>query len=153
MLQRIQTLFIVIAVISLCLVFAFPVWKGVFSVGTETKEATYNVMVEGLKISNIIVLANLVVCLGMALGALFMYKKRTLQMKLVALNVFFIALLMGFFFLNIESMTTLFGTANKDSEGYKLAFFLPIIALLLHVVAYRFIKKDEALVRSVDRIR
>lgn len=153
MLQRIQTLFIVGALISLCLVFAFPVWEGVFSIDNEVKNVTYDVHTEGLKISFILVTISLLVTIGMASVAIFIYKKRELQMKIVALNVFFIALVMGFFFLNIDSITELYGAVNKDSEGYKLAFFLPIIALLLSIAAYKFIKKDHALIKSVDRIR
>ena len=36
---------------------------------------------------------------------------------------------------------------------YKIGFFLPIIALIFNVLANFYIKKDEDLVRSADRIR
>ena len=51
-------------------------------------------------------------------------------------------------------------TYNAQSEilpnilgEYKLGLFMPAIALILNSIANRYIRKDEKLVRSVDRIR
>jgi len=43
---------------------------------------------------------------------------------------------------------------RPEMEGtYKLGFFLPAFALIFNVLSNRFIRRDEKLVRSVDRIR
>ena len=43
---------------------------------------------------------------------------------------------------------------GMESRGlFKPGYFLPLGAMILNSLANRFIKKDEDLVRSVDRIR
>ena len=38
-------------------------------------------------------------------------------------------------------------------ENFDISFFLPIAGIILNMLANRFIRKDEELVRSVDRLR
>jgi hypothetical protein len=41
----------------------------------------------------------------------------------------------------------------KDGGSYEIGFWSILVAMVMNMLANRFIKKDEALVRSVDRIR
>jgi len=95
-------------------------------------------------------LAGLVSCL-VALYSIFQYKNRLTQLKLGAVNAFII---MAY----VATATYFIYTGEKEigyeSRGiFKPGYFLPLAALLLNSLANRFIKKDEKLVRSVDRIR
>jgi hypothetical protein len=38
-------------------------------------------------------------------------------------------------------------------ENYEMGFFLVIIAMICNILANRFIRRDEKLVRSADRMR
>jgi hypothetical protein len=43
---------------------------------------------------------------------------------------------------------------NPKLEGaFQPAFYLPTLALMLNLLANRFIRRDEQLVRSADRLR
>lgn len=85
-----------------------------------------------------------------ALINIFLYKKRKLQMKVATLT----SLVILFFYI------TLFVYFNSYTAKYELVFsslqfglILPIIALIFNVLAILRIKKDENLVKSLDRIR
>jgi len=82
---------------------------------------------------------------------IFKYKNRLTQIKLGTLN----SLLM-----TGSLVYLVYLTYNAQSEilpdilgEYKLGLFMPAIALILNSIANRYIRKDEKLVRSVDRIR
>jgi hypothetical protein len=72
------------------------------------------------------------------------------QVKLGALNVLIISV----------SLVTIIWFTNQTYElwpesigKYGLGIFFPAIALLSNMMANRFIRKDERLVKSMDRIR
>lgn len=80
-------------------------------------------------------------------AAIFLYKKRLVQIRIL---VFTLVLLVGLFGL-------FFFFSYMGFEGAKAAFKIPvvfpIIALILDYLAIRAIGKDEALIRSLNRIR
>jgi glucan phosphoethanolaminetransferase (alkaline phosphatase superfamily) len=82
---------------------------------------------------------------------IFKYKNRLTQIKLGPLN----SLLM-----TGSLVYLVYLTYNAQSEvlpnilgEYKLGLFMPAIALILNSIANRYIRKDEKLIKSVDRIR
>ena len=92
---------------------------------------------------NVLIAIAVIICI-------FLYKKRTLQFRIInivaLLFLAFIALMRADLF--IEDIT------DKDlvSSGI-ITPFIPLIASLSSFYAGKFIKKDEELVRSADRIR
>ena len=92
----------------------------------------------------------MVSCL-VGLYTIFQYKKRLLQIKLGAVNAFII---MAFVATATYFIYTGENQIGFESRGvFHVGYFLPLAALLLNSLANRFIRKDEKLVRSVDRIR
>ena len=79
-----------------------------------------------------------------SLLGLFMFKNRKFQMKLIRLTVL-IQMIIG---IRIFMLFNKFEVVLNNSFLFLLAFTL--IALIM---AYRGVKKDDDLVRSVDRIR
>lgn len=77
----------------------------------------------------------------------FLYKKRILQIRLLIFNIILLLGLFGLFFYFTYS----------GFDGAKVAFKIPVafpvVAIILDWLAIRSIGKDEALVRSMDRIR
>lgn len=78
---------------------------------------------------------------------IFLYKKRILQIRIL---VFTIILLLGLFGLFFYFTYTGF---NDVKVAFKVPITFPIIAAILDFLAIRAIGKDEALIRSLDRIR
>lgn len=74
-------------------------------------------------------------------------------MRIVAITVFLVSLAEGLVILDLTKLEETLKTVATTNMSYGVAYWLPLGAVLLLVLAYRSIKKDEDLVRSVDRIR
>lgn len=82
---------------------------------------------------------------------IFKYKNRLTQIKLGTLNSLLIAgSLVYLVYLTYKAQSEILPIILGE---YKIGLFMPAIALVLNSIANRFIRKDEKLVRSVDRIR
>ena len=158
MLQRIQTVFLILVALMMLLTLFFPFWTyeaagspeyyGLYSFYFEYFDTEINEMARTFfPFTFIATLA--VASVTVALLEITRYKNRLLQIKLGALNSLFIA--------GTLILAAWFATDFIKSQGvtgrYGIAFFLPAAALLFNLLANRYIRKDERLVRSVDRIR
>jgi hypothetical protein len=79
---------------------------------------------------------------------IFMYKNRKLQVKLNYLAIFVLIILLG---LSIYQNGFLSGEKQFSEKDIKL--LVPVISIVFLLIANRYIKRDERLVKSVDRIR
>lgn len=93
---------------------------------------------------------------------LFSYKNRALQIKLCTVTFFINILLLGFLFISPDIISNkisvsldlgLDKVASRKMTHYQWASFFPFVSLIFINMASRRIKKDEALVRSADRLR
>ncbi len=158
MIQRIQTVFLVLAIIAVILLAFFPLatfysQTGIFVLHAYELES----ITPGAKIpfvpwifAPLAVIALVVLILNVI--ALLSYKNRIKQIKLlqvsILLNILFIVGLMFYYVPTIEENTS---TAVDYTES--IGIYLPLISLVFTLIAQHFIKKDEKLVRSVDRLR
>lgn len=86
----------------------------------------------------------------LALVNIFLYKKRKLQMRIGTLT----SLLILFFYVTLYVYFSDYTAEYKlEFSSFQFGLVLPIIALILNVLAILRIKKDENLVKSLDRIR
>ena len=156
MLQRIQTVFLLL--VALCMLFTFflPFWS------LEATESTSGFGLSSLYLESIsdgtstktyFPYAFIGICavaaIIVAIVEITRYNNRLLQIKLGALNSLLIA---GTLILAAYFATDLI-KEHSAAGHYGLAFFLPAAALFFNLLANRYIRKDERLVRSVDRIR
>ena len=146
MIQRKQTLFLLaVALIAISMFFVpFIVLAG----DTHNENIFLSSVLQGYNNSNIyypLILNFIVIILSVII--IFLYKNRVLQYKLSNLLIVFNVFITGLFF--ILSFEVAFGTLHSYSFGA----FLPIISAVFAYLAAHFIKKDEQLVRSADRIR
>src|SRR5690606_39801292 len=136
MIQRIQTFYlVVVALISGVLPLILELWK---DGGGESVFAWNSV---GLAIA----------FYGSALLALisiFLYKNRQNQFVVNRLNIILNLFLLGFF---VYRSLNLSGGAAVPQKG--IGMLIPVFSIVLLVLANRAIKKDEDLVKSVDRLR
>ena len=79
--------------------------------------------------------------------AIFSYKNRKRQVQFVFFAILSILILLGVF---------IFFTYISFSGAlisFKIGAVLPLVAVVIDLMAIRAINKDEALIRSIDRIR
>jgi glucan phosphoethanolaminetransferase (alkaline phosphatase superfamily) len=78
---------------------------------------------------------------------MFKYKKRILQIRIL---IFLIILLIGF-----TGVLFYFAHAgfSEETVSFRIPMAMPVVAAILDYIAIRYIGKDEALVRSLNRIR
>lgn len=154
MIQRIQTIFLFLAIIALAAFNLFPYWQGVASEeGTSNLLMSYGFarMTDGepsIEYGLYTIVAGVsVFAIIIVLIEIIKYKNRILQLKLALANSF----LMSF---NLVLMTYFIITLQEEYQGsFGIGIFIYALAMLLNIVARRFIQKDENLVRSVDRLR
>ncbi len=136
MLQRIQTVYLLIAfLISGGLIFIFPIWR--LNDGVEVF-AISSMLISGLFFGSAI----------LSLIAIFMFKNRKLQFVLGRLAIILNFFLLGFF---VYQSLTVSGEAEASEKG--IGMFLPIVSIVFLALSIKAIKKDEDLVKSVDRLR
>jgi hypothetical protein len=91
--------------------------------------------------------------------AIFLFKNRSLQATVTQVgNILSGGLLAYGYFLFSKaapsvSAATLDANAQATEIGYGYGIAAPIIAMILSLIAIRMIRKDEAIVRSADRLR
>ena len=156
MIQRIQTVYMSIFVIACISLLFSPITKYISDV-----KGTYIFFVTGVKymieppiIVNfwltfpllLIVVSSLV----LILTAIFLYKKRGLQLWFVNIAFLLHVVLIILIYLPYNNH---FEKLLNTLPSYQFGIFLPLISLVLLVLANRSIRKDEALVKSSDRLR
>jgi len=104
-----------------------------------------------LLVGNEIIIAKLSCFVLVLVGiiSIFSYKKRRIQILLNIINMIINALLIGFLLFHLLSLS---GGNNFPEKGIGFLAF-PVISIVGLIVANRFIKRDEELVKSVDRFR
>lgn len=141
----------------------FPLWQ---KVDTENKEkitlTAWQVVhdrnnaqtkeVEIVSISPVYPVAGLAILAAIvAIFSVFKYENRLMQMKLGALNSLVIGACLGFavyFIFEAEEVLP-----PSAPVAYLPGFYFSAAALFFNALANRFIRRDENLVRSADRIR
>lgn len=162
MIQRIQTLFLIGIAVCMGLMLYFPIWAENNADGTEQMVITafksnkvavpYDATVAPLASQSNIYIAGLAILAALvAIYSIFQFKNRLSQMKLGALNSLLMAAALGLSYYNIYLLEPTFSPQTQGS--FLGGFFLPAIAMVLNMMSNRFIRKDEKLVKSVDRIR
>lgn len=137
MIQRIQTVYLILAlVVSGALPFVFPLW-------TLSSNKDFWFM------QNTVYTAMFGLSTALALLSIMTYKKRQQQFVMNRLNIIVNLILLGLF---VYRSLNLSGEAVTVSEK-GIGMFLPIVSIVLLVLANKAIKKDEDLVKSVDRLR
>lgn len=139
MIQRIQTLYMTLSAITTgALPFVFELW----TLKSDNQATAVFLTSSAIYLS----LFGLVTLL--AIISIFSFKKRQNQFVLNRLTMIFNFILLGFF---VYRSLNLSGETMVSEKG--IGMFLPAISIVLLVLANKAIKKDEDLVKSVDRLR
>lgn len=154
MIQRIQTVYLLIAELLIGLLFFVPFADVVGKDGSIYRFDIKGLALEGAQKPEIISssLPLIILCalsLLLILVTIYKFKNRILQMKLSKVCIFLVLGLAGLIYFYLLS------GAKVVSGTYSLQIYslFPVIAAILIYLAIRAINKDELLVRSIDRIR
>jgi hypothetical protein len=143
MIQRIQSIYLFLAtLISGVLIFVFKLWSS-----DESSIFVIDLIKEDSFLLNGITLLYLLSAINTCI-AIFLFKNRQLQFVVGRVSILTNLILLG---LLIYVSLILPGEMKISEKG--IGMFLPILAILLVVLANKAIKKDEDLVKSVDRLR
>lgn len=168
MIQRIQSIYLLLS--GLCLILYFFLPFALFNVPLIAGKAELSIT--GLKILSDDVLPQLpgmsfqlelteikrftavaktfaILISLLSLIILFIYRKRKLQLKLGYLNMLLCTIFLAVLFLHIDKIEE----STGSEPNFRYGMIIPLFQFLLIFLANRGIKKDEELVRSVDRLR
>ncbi len=162
MIQRRQTIFMLLTAILSALLFFMPLAS--FVAGDNVMKFTiFGIQnpIDTLTLSKsytwpLIVLTILMTILP--IFAIFKYKKRELQVKLCHLVMLLNLVFIGIVFLYYDNdIQQIIAAVEGDSYELDVAYFfgmvLPLVNLVLEILAVRGIKKDIELLKSIDRLR
>ena len=144
MIQRIQSIYLLLAAL---IAGVLPMY---ISLWTSVKEnIIYSAtLLQGNSLTEKIVPVLFFGSALISLCSIFLFKNRQLQFVLgrvvLLINLFLLGLL-------VYLSLTLSGEAAVSEKG--IGMFLPVVVILLTAIANKAIKKDEDLVKSVDRLR
>lgn len=150
MIQRIQTVYLFLAALGLGSQFFLPYAAAPAGSVTDAA-ATFSDGVFDLKDRTGLLVSTAIAAI-LAAAAIFLFKNRSLQSRVTSIGSFATALLAillaaQFFFLMKET------GAQMNGVRYQAGLAMPAVAAVLLWLANRNIRKDESLVRSMDRLR
>lgn len=152
MIQRIQSLYLLLATLLMSLTLFMPIAS--FGVAGETFELTaFSLRCGEVSQTTVWMGIMLVLATVLPLVTLFLFKRRTLQIRLCAVEI--VLLLGSLLMIGLYYWLTsrLFEGFEVEHRQFGWAAPMPLISLVLAYLASRAIFKDEVLVRSLDRIR
>ncbi|PCJ94459.1 MAG: hypothetical protein COA50_11905 [Flavobacteriaceae bacterium] len=136
MLQRIQTVYLLVVTLSgVVLPFYVNLWANASGELVFAKDT-------------IPVSIAFYITAALAIGAIFLFKNRKNQFVANRLNIILNLILLGFF---VYRSLNLSGESNISEKG--IGMLIPVFSIVFLTLANRAIKKDEDLVKSVDRLR
>lgn len=136
MLQRIQTLYLILAaIVSGRLIYMFELWTTPEGVKVFADDVNY-------------IFALFLVSAFLSVFSIVRFKSRKSQFMLGRLNIILNFFLLGLF---VYQSLNVSGETVVSEKG--IGIFLPIVSIVLLALANKAIKKDEDLVKSVDRLR
>lgn len=163
MIQRIQSIFLAFVAVTMIVMNFFPLWEKLDldkneRVSITTYEMVHERLLEASNVmetisstATIYIAVLSILSAILAVYSLFQYKNRLTQIKLGALNSLLIGGSLGVAVYFIFEGEKVFQPLVQGN--YLPGFYFTAAALFFNALANRFIRRDEQLVRSADRIR
>lgn len=145
MIQRIQSIFLLLAAAAFGGLFALPFASSDKISGSIFGDGLFNIY------DHTILLALAIIGAVVAVVSIFLFKNRPLQLRLgylvIIVSLFLPAMAAWIFFTQKEQIAQ--ELVVEDSIG----LYLPIVSFVFGILAARSISKDDKLVKSMDRLR
>ncbi|NML35711.1 DUF4293 domain-containing protein [Chitinophaga sp. G-6-1-13] len=146
MIQRIQSLYLLLAAGAGAATLSFDLWNAKLSNGTAIAVNAS---------SNYLLFVLYVIIILLALFCVFLFKKRKLQFRLTIFNILFAIAALGYTYYTVKETGNKFAASGTPvaSGSFQFPAFLPVLVIILLFMAARGIYKDEKLIKSLDRLR
>jgi len=155
MIQRIQSIYFLLAGLTLLALFAFPLVHGV-NVGGILQ----NIKIDGVyeivngqavrTVSFLMLTIATILLVLVPIIAIFMFKNRKLQL---ALGYGAILAIIGLSFWMSQMVQQYINGATLRTDNYGIGMLLSSISIIFLLLAVKGVKKDEKLIKSADRLR
>lgn len=155
MIQRIQSIFLLISIVLIGVCLCSPLGSYVgsdsFIHGTLSNTWLFDIdyrerYVYSAALFVVLILAGIVMILS-----LFGYENRVRQMRWTMLS----CILLVLYYLSFIGFAVYYGKTRYAGAHFQIEFYacFPILSFILNLLAYWRIRHDEQMVRSADRIR
>lgn len=140
MIQRQQTLWLLLAAVCAFLTFQFP-----FLTGTKIITAQTQPVIEELDAGSTLFLLLLTIAsLILSTVAIFFFKDRKMQLKLTLAGIILSVLILVLYILEMQKF---------EKTTLALYCIFPLLVVVGYIMAFRGIRHDEKLVKSLDKLR
>ncbi|HOZ52467.1 MAG TPA: DUF4293 domain-containing protein [Chitinophagaceae bacterium] len=150
MIQRKQTIWLLLASLSILLAFFIP-----FGIHNESGLETTQIVEKDLTAKSDMILMSITIASALiSFITIFLFGNRKLQMSITLLAVF-VAISVGAYELYFSAKTILSNKLVVGVLGSKiyLGLFVPLLTVFFLLLAFGGIRKDEKLIRDSDRLR
>jgi len=141
MIQRIQSIWLLLAGVAGLLTYKLPIWTGTLQDGTFKNF---------LGTENLLYFAATIATVLLAFFAIFQFKNRKTQKSMAGIGILLSILLIGLEIWIINDYKT---THDFKQTSWKFGAIMPILMLIFFYLAIQGIRKDEKLIKSLDRLR
>jgi 4-hydroxybenzoate polyprenyltransferase len=141
MIQRIQSVWLLLAGIAGLLTYRLPLWQGKLQDGSVKRFLGP----ESLLLFTLIVVVSL-----LAFFTIFLFKDRGRQKGLALIGALLSICIVVLEFFLVEDFKK---DLNLAASSWQIGAVLPILMIILFIMARSGIVKDEKLVKSLDRLR
>ena len=152
--QRIQTAYLLISSLLFLLLLNNPVARLIISEDLTLRmdvffiSAYQNAFFEEFSVSPVATLTISIIAIGLL--SIKKKKKRTLQMRLCVFNIILMFGLVGLIYFYIKITVS---ELNGIDRVFLWPIVIPFISIILTYLALKAIQKDDALVKSYERLR
>ncbi len=141
MIQRIQSVWLLLAGIAGLLTYKLPLWEGIL----QDNSIKSFIGPESLLLFAVIIATCL---LGFA--TIFLYKNRKTQKNLAFLGILLSIAIIALEYFIVEDFKT---AASYKSSAWKFGAIMPGLMVVFFFLAYQGVRKDEKMIKSLERLR
>jgi hypothetical protein len=142
MIQRIQSIWLLLAAIAGFLITEAPIFKATLA---------NNVQRSVMATDSLLLFALIIGIACLCVIGIFLFKKRPTQIRLCIICIILSIVAVALEVKNVEDYKT--ATPGLVKGTYQLGALLPILMIIFLIMAARAIYKDQKLVKSLDRLR
>ncbi len=151
MIQRIQSVYLLIVTILLVVAICLPTGQFIGENGISYVFKPLGITLENGELQTTWgLLAILLLSAVVSLCSIFLYRNRMLQIRM---TIFSSLLLIGFYIVFAVFWFVMKGKLGAASFQIGWALSLPAVCIILNYLAFRAIYRDEVMVRAADRLR
>lgn len=155
MIQRIQSIYLLVAGLVMFALFLFPVAHGVYINGVPSTISVTGVYqdVNGAQAhtqSFVALIAGTAIVGILPFIFIFLYKNRKQQITMCYL---YILVIIGYSFWMVQTVKSVTGSITLTTSNFGIGALLSSISIVFVLLAVKGIRNDEKLIKSADRLR